>query len=110
VNALQHMWGYVSEFAQLTAVAWQRPLALLAAIRTLTIKHQMRYLLESTALRELRVWSRDVEKGRSRSLTLVGEAQALGPESRASAVAAGSTWPRHAADAAPHAARRLPGR
>jgi Pyrimidine dimer DNA glycosylase/Protein of unknown function (DUF1722) len=61
VNALQHMWGYVSDFAQLTAADSQRPLTLLTAIRTLTITHQVRYLLESTELSELRVWIHDVE-------------------------------------------------
>jgi hypothetical protein len=63
VNALQHMWGYVSAFARLTAADRQRPLALLTAIRTLTITHQVRYLLESTALSELSVWIHDVATG-----------------------------------------------
>jgi uncharacterized protein YbgA (DUF1722 family) len=63
VNALQHMWGYVSEYAHLTAADRQHSLALLTAVRTLAIKHQMRYLLDSTALSELRVWIRDVETG-----------------------------------------------
>jgi uncharacterized protein YbgA (DUF1722 family) len=63
MNALQHMWGYVSGFARLTAADRQRPLALLTAIRTLAITHQMRYLLESTALSELRVWIHDVDTG-----------------------------------------------
>jgi uncharacterized protein YbgA (DUF1722 family) len=89
VNALQRTWGHVSEFAQLTAADRQRPLALLMAIRTLTIKHQMRYLPESIALSELRVWIRDVETGPESLSHACRGAQALGPEGRASAVSAG---------------------
>jgi hypothetical protein len=63
VNALQHMWGYVSEFARPTAPDWQRPLACLMAIRTLTVTHQVPYLSESTALSELRVWIPDADRG-----------------------------------------------
>jgi Pyrimidine dimer DNA glycosylase/Protein of unknown function (DUF1722) len=61
VNALQHMWGDVSPFARLTATDWQRPGAVLMAIRALASTHQIRYLLESTALSELSVWMSDVE-------------------------------------------------
>jgi uncharacterized protein YbgA (DUF1722 family) len=71
VNALQHMWGYVSAFARLTATDLQRPVAVLTAIRALAITHQIRYLLESTALSELRVWMPGVET-ESDSITLAG--------------------------------------
>jgi hypothetical protein len=63
VNALQHMWGYVAEVARPTAPDWQRPLACLTAIRTLAVMHQVPYLLESTALSELRVWIPGADTG-----------------------------------------------
>jgi hypothetical protein len=85
VNALQHMWGYVSEFGRPTAADWQSPLALLTAIRTLTAQHQVRYLLESTALSELRVWIPEVETGAESRLKPGGGAKGLGPDGRASA-------------------------
>jgi Protein of unknown function (DUF1722) len=71
VNAVQHMWGYVSAFARLTASDIQRPVALLTVIRALAIKHQLRYLLESTALSELSVWMPDVATG-PESITQAG--------------------------------------
>lgn len=54
-NALQHMWGYVS--GQATVNPQTDDLAGLADhIQTLAGEHQVSYLLNSTALSELRVW------------------------------------------------------
>lgn len=54
-NALQHMWGYVS--GQATVHPQTDDLAGLADhIQTLAGEHQVSYLLNSTALSELRVW------------------------------------------------------
>lgn len=52
INGLQHMWGYVSSFAP----APQPPANLdimLETIRDLSVKHNVTYLLHSTALCEL---------------------------------------------------------
>ncbi|WP_281357851.1 DUF1722 domain-containing protein [Desulfobacter latus] len=60
-NALQHMWGYVSDRYEASRVplhAW--PLTdLLAQIQDLTFKHSQPYLMESVALSELAVWIKD---------------------------------------------------
>lgn len=57
-NALQHMWGYVSdryEESRGTVSGW--PLAtLLARIQDLAFRHRQPYLMESVALSELAVW------------------------------------------------------
>lgn len=57
-NALQHMWGYVSDIygGPRDAVgAW--PLeTLLARIQDLALSHRQPYLMESVALSELAVW------------------------------------------------------
>ncbi|PIE61843.1 MAG: hypothetical protein CSA29_01185 [Desulfobacterales bacterium] len=57
-NALQHMWGYVSDRydgSREAVDAW--PLeTLLAQIQALVVKHQQPYLMESVALSELAVW------------------------------------------------------
>lgn len=54
-NALEHLWGYVSDFATARPDP-AAPLAMLAEIGRLAREHQVRYLLESTALGELRFW------------------------------------------------------
>ncbi|NDY70970.1 hypothetical protein DO021_05240 [Desulfobacter hydrogenophilus] len=60
-NALQHMWGYVSdryEKSREPLHAW--PLTdLLARIQDLTFKHSQPYLMESVALSEFAVWIKD---------------------------------------------------
>jgi uncharacterized protein YbgA (DUF1722 family) len=60
-NALQHMWGYVSDGYKASRAplhAW--PLTdLLARIQDLTFKHSQPYLMESVALSELAVWIKD---------------------------------------------------
>lgn len=60
-NALQHMWGYVSdryEESREPLHAW--PLTnLLARIQDLTFKHRQPYLMESVALSEFAVWIKD---------------------------------------------------
>jgi hypothetical protein len=57
LNALQHLWGYVSDLVG----EGQRgvpdgPAALISAVRDLSVKHQVVYLLESTALSDLHTW------------------------------------------------------
>ena len=60
-NALQHMWGYVSdsyEESREPLHAW--PLTdLLVRIQALTFKHSQPYLMESVALSEFAVWIKD---------------------------------------------------
>ena len=55
INGLQHMWGYVSSY-----IAPPEPKSdlklLLETIRTLSVKHQVTYLLHSTALNELMIY------------------------------------------------------
>lgn len=63
-NALQHMWGYVSEFSQLpegTFEQWSLK-ELLEEIQERAVKHNEAYLLSSTALAELMVWIEDVSQ------------------------------------------------
>lgn len=63
MNALYHMWGYVSQFVQPTRPDIQsNPTALITAIRELSFKHGVNYLLESTALSDLRAWVSAVEE------------------------------------------------
>ncbi len=54
-NALQHMWGYVSGHATVNPQTDDLT-ALANHIQTLAAEHQVSYLLNSTALSELRVW------------------------------------------------------
>jgi hypothetical protein len=54
INALQHMWGYVSPFAEGPAPA--EPAELLKVIQSLAFAHHVTYLLESTALSDLAGW------------------------------------------------------
>lgn len=54
-NSFQHMWGYVSAHSKLNPQT--EDLASLALdIQTLAAKHQVSYLMNSTALGELRAW------------------------------------------------------
>ena len=57
-NALQHMWGYVSDkYDESRQDMNDWPLAtLLGRIQDLGVRHQQPYLMESTALSELAVW------------------------------------------------------
>jgi hypothetical protein len=57
VNALQHLWGHVSQFAQAPHPdAHTDPGSLIAAIRELSVKQNITYLMESTALSDLHTW------------------------------------------------------
>ena len=58
MNALQHMWGYVSGYVSTTkrAPAPMSPQSLLKAIQTLAVRHREAYLLSSTALSDLAAW------------------------------------------------------
>ncbi|MEX0605108.1 MAG: hypothetical protein WD623_03015 [Marinobacter sp.] len=54
-NSYQHMWGYVSGHSKLSPQT--EDLASLAFdIQTLAVNHQVSYLMNSTALGELRAW------------------------------------------------------
>ena len=57
-NALQHMWGYVSDRYEgpRDAVSGRSLESLLARIQDLTLRHRQPYLMESVALSELEVW------------------------------------------------------
>lgn len=54
-NSLQHMWGYVSDYSQLSPQMDDLD-ALAADIQQLALRHEVSYLLNSTALGELRAW------------------------------------------------------
>jgi hypothetical protein len=57
LNALQHLWGYVSELGdEAGREVPDSPLGLVRAVRHLSVKHQVAYLLESTALSDLHTW------------------------------------------------------
>jgi len=59
INALQHMWGYVSAHSSLSEVefaSWS-PSRLLAEIQQLSLSNEVPYLSQSTALSELEVWA-----------------------------------------------------
>ena len=60
-NALQHMWGYVSDrYEESREPLHACPLMdLLARIQDLTFKHNQPYLMESVALSEFAVWIKD---------------------------------------------------
>lgn len=60
-NALQHMWGYVSDRYEgpRQAVSGWSLNALLDRIQDLTLTHRQPYLMESVALSELAVWIGD---------------------------------------------------
>lgn len=54
-NAVQHLWGYVSDFSDHQPEP-SEPLAMLAEIGRLAGEHRSIYLLYATALAELRFW------------------------------------------------------
>ncbi|MFV0439385.1 MAG: DUF1722 domain-containing protein [Desulfopila sp.] len=57
-NALEHMWGYVADYAVSSRgemTSWSL-LELLANVQCLALTHRQSYLLMSTALSELKVW------------------------------------------------------
>ncbi|NTV13657.1 MAG: DUF1722 domain-containing protein [Desulfobulbaceae bacterium] len=54
-NSLQHLWGYVSSFSDLRLDS-ANPATLLKEIGRLAREQQIAYLLQSTALGELRFW------------------------------------------------------
>ena len=58
-NAVEHMWGYVSKGADADArVAARRgPAEMLASTQKLAVAQREPYLMSSTALSELAVWS-----------------------------------------------------
>lgn len=57
-NAIRHMWGYFSSFSLLSGKALEEmmPQELLTEIQHLTLKNNVVYLKESTALGELPAW------------------------------------------------------
>jgi hypothetical protein len=57
INGLQHMWGYISSFAP-TPQPPEDLEIMLEIIRSLSVKHDVAYLLHSTALSELMVYIR----------------------------------------------------
>ncbi|WP_166262299.1 YbgA family protein [Marinobacter salicampi] len=54
-NALQHMWGYVSGFSTMSPQT-EDLVGLAGEIQRLAVAHEVSYLLNSTALGELRAW------------------------------------------------------
>ena len=58
-NALDHMWGYVSDFSRLKgeSLITISSLGLFAEIREMTMLYNVPYLLTSTALSELGAWT-----------------------------------------------------
>ena len=57
LNALQHMWGYVSEYSsKKKEIDSQNINRILMEIQQLSIKHNISYLLHSTSLSELGAW------------------------------------------------------
>jgi len=61
VNALEHMWGYVSEYAphcNPQGELWQA----MRDIQHLAFKHHVEYLIHSTALGELAYWRQEEER------------------------------------------------
>lgn len=57
MNALMHMWGYVSHLDIHESPAQQDPVSLVRAIQTRAVRHHVRYLVESTALSDLAYWA-----------------------------------------------------
>jgi hypothetical protein len=57
MNALQHLWGYVSDMRdEAEGDVPDSPPGLIGAVRRLSVQHQIGYLLESTALSDLHTW------------------------------------------------------
>lgn len=55
-NAIEHMWGYVSPYTQGTGIDTRKPCSLLRYTQLLAHRHNVTYLLSSTALSELAAW------------------------------------------------------
>lgn len=58
INALQHMWGYVSDLSSVSKIEFESwsPCMLLTEIQKLVLNTGEQYLGQSTALSELEVW------------------------------------------------------
>jgi hypothetical protein len=63
LNALQHMWGYVSSLGSETNSPPGDPLELIAEIQKRSLQYNVSYLLESTALTDLAYWAHRQGKG-----------------------------------------------
>jgi hypothetical protein len=63
LNALQHMWGYVSSLGSETNSPPGDPLELIAEIQKRSLEYNVSYLLESTALTDLAYWAHRQGKG-----------------------------------------------
>jgi hypothetical protein len=57
LNALQHMWGYVSSLGAETNSQPGDPKVLIAEIQKRSLSYNVSYLLESTALSDLAYWT-----------------------------------------------------
>ncbi len=57
MNALLHMWGYVSEPGTGARPVMEDPASLARTIQKRALRHNVRYLLESTALSDLAYWA-----------------------------------------------------
>jgi hypothetical protein len=57
LNALQHMWGYVSSLGSETNSQPGDPKGLIAEIQKRSLRYNVSYLLESTALSDLAYWA-----------------------------------------------------
>jgi hypothetical protein len=56
-NALHHLWGYVRRYQEEAGLGQEAdPALLMAAVRELTTRHSVTYLLHSTALSDLDTW------------------------------------------------------
>ncbi|MDX2493922.1 MAG: DUF1722 domain-containing protein [Desulfuromusa sp.] len=62
INALQHMWGHVSDLSSVSNIEFESwsPCMLLTEIQKLTLTFEDKYLGQSTALSELEVWSKNI--------------------------------------------------
>lgn len=62
INALQHMWGHISNrsSASKTEIESWSPCLLLTEIQQLALSSEEQYLYQSTALSELEVWSKKI--------------------------------------------------
>ncbi len=58
LNALHHLWGYVSDLGdEAQRKLPDSPLDLIDAVRRLSVRYRVNYLLESTALSDLHTWT-----------------------------------------------------
>jgi hypothetical protein len=63
LNALQHMWGYVSSLGSETNSPPGDPLELIAEIQKRSLQYNVSIILESTALTDLAYWAHRKGKG-----------------------------------------------